>query len=353
MEETIYQEVPSSGFATRSLPRDQRFATWRDSIGVLFDVALDDRADPLAFSASLKGYHLGSLLIGRCASTAQAFRRPPVKIASDGMDHFLIQVFRRGQCDTLHGQGDVSVRAGDVYVIDLAQPYTCVNSAYEHLNLVVPRTLVEGNLVHPDHQHRRVVPREQPLARLFRDLLASVYDSVPEMSMEDSLLTVAPMLRLTESLLNSRAGGMAAEHDGTAVDYALLTSLRRFIETHLKDPALGPDLLLGAFPISRSKLYRLFESRGGVVGYIRLRRLRRSVRDLLDPCQQHRRIYEIAYDWGFQHEGDYTRAFKRLFGLTPREARAAAATVADLTTSAAGISADRGYERWLRDLVAF
>ena len=74
--------------------------------------------------------------------------------------------------------------------------------------------------------------------------------------------------------------------------------------------------------ISRSRLYRLFEPYGGVNHYIQHRRLLHAYAALADP-NDHRRILDIAEERGFDDAAEFSRAFRREFGYSPSEVRAA------------------------------
>jgi AraC-like DNA-binding protein len=107
----------------------------------------------------------------------------------------------------------------------------------------------------------------------------------------------------------------------TAIDLLMLDQHKQFVAKNLRDPALGPDLLCAMSGLSRTKLYRLFESVGGIANYIREQRLIRTFRDLRNPANHHRRVSEIAADWGFTSESHFSGVFRRYFGMTPGEAR--------------------------------
>lgn len=352
MTETVNASLlPVSRFDTSALSQGERFQAWRESIGVIFEVGLDKAQPEAPFDASVTTYMVDSLLVARCASRKQSFERSPLKVSRDGLDHYLIQIFVRGQCESPKGHQDMMARAGDIWVNDLAQNYSSHTNDFENISLVVPRSLVSANLARPDQQHQRVIPGDQPLARLFKQMVLGVFENAPSMTVKDGLLVSAPMLRMVEGLLNSREGGIPTDLDGGAVDHSMLAAVKRFIEANLTDPALRSEFIISHMGISRSSLYRLFEPVGGVASYIRARRLRSSVRDLMDPAMARRRIYEIAYDWGFTRESDYARAFRRHYGLTPREARTAGMLSVQSGESFRGLFGDRDYEGWVRDLV--
>jgi AraC-like DNA-binding protein len=342
--------LPVSRFDARSLPVDEGFQVWRESIGVMFDVELDRRRQASAFDARVTAFGMDSLMLVRCSSLRQSFERSPLKVSRDGLDHYLIQIFTKGSCEASRGKRDVTARPGDIWIIDLASDFASRTTDFENLTLVVPRNLIHGNLLRPDHQQKRVIPGDQPLARVFKQMMFGFFETAPDMTIKDSLLMVAPIQRMAEGLLNSGEAGTLPDMDRSAVDYAILLSIKRFIEQGLSDSSLRAEVICSHFGMSRSKLYRLFEPLGGVADYIRGRRLRRSARDLLDPAQSKRRIYEIAHTWGFGRQGDYGRAFRRQYGISPREARAAGMLTVGGLGAVRGPFGDRDYESWLHDL---
>jgi AraC-like DNA-binding protein len=75
--------------------------------------------------------------------------------------------------------------------------------------------------------------------------------------------------------------------------------------------------------MSRSALYRLMESQGGVTRYIRRQRLLESRAVLSDPGDD-KSIAAIAEEFCFSDAADFSRAFRREFGLAPSDVRATA-----------------------------
>lgn len=74
--------------------------------------------------------------------------------------------------------------------------------------------------------------------------------------------------------------------------------------------------------MSRSQLYRLLEPEGGVATYIQRRRLRESFAILCD-VSNNRPIGTVAEMLCFADASSFTRAFRREFGMSPKEVRAA------------------------------
>ena len=97
-------------------------------------------------------------------------------------------------------------------------------------------------------------------------------------------------------------------------------SIKQHIESHLHSPDLCVGTLCARSGRSRATLYRLFEAEGGLVCYIQRRRLQQAFVELVSAAPR-RRILDIALDSHFASEATFNRAFRRMFGLPPGEAR--------------------------------
>jgi AraC-like DNA-binding protein len=90
----------------------------------------------------------------------------------------------------------------------------------------------------------------------------------------------------------------------------------------LRTPKLAPNILCRLVGMSRSSLYRLLESEGGVARYIQRQRLFEAQAALSDPATT-QSIGAIAEDLRFADAASFSRIFKHEFGYTPSKARSA------------------------------
>ncbi len=103
---------------------------------------------------------------------------------------------------------------------------------------------------------------------------------------------------------------------GLAGDPEMLAAAR-LIEDQLLDASLDAGSLMHALGLSRSSLYRAFQSVGGVQAYIRQRRLEHA-RDLLMRRTGPRpTVGEVAQACGFASDSHFSRAFRKAFGYSP------------------------------------
>jgi len=100
-----------------------------------------------------------------------------------------------------------------------------------------------------------------------------------------------------------------------------LAGLIGWIETQL-DEALTVERIAAQAGLSPYHFSRLFTARMGrsVMAYVRARRLLRAARRLCD--EPGLRLVDLAFDCGFESQEAFTRAFKRVFGVSPGRLRA-------------------------------
>jgi AraC family transcriptional activator of tynA and feaB len=96
------------------------------------------------------------------------------------------------------------------------------------------------------------------------------------------------------------------------------------VRRHLQDAGLAPASIACAYAMSLRSLFSLFEDEEtSPAGLIRSQRLPRCREDLRRPGSGS--VTEIAFRWGFGDAAHFSRAFKREYGISPREARRATA----------------------------
>lgn len=111
-----------------------------------------------------------------------------------------------------------------------------------------------------------------------------------------------------------------------------LDRIKAFMRAHLREPDLRVSEVARALDISISHLHRLFGHEGITAGdWLWAERLSNCARELSSPSFAHMGVGEIALNWGFNDLSHFSRAFKKRYGLSPREWRAQAPWRSPLT----------------------
>ena len=101
-----------------------------------------------------------------------------------------------------------------------------------------------------------------------------------------------------------------------------LERARSVILRRIDDPTLGPDEVAAELCMSRRSLYLMFEKHGLTpTKAIREIRLDSCRKILSDARHQHRKISDIAMDFGFDDPATFSRQYKTRYGVSPREQR--------------------------------
>lgn len=308
--------VPWTAFSTDGLSGPDAWDIWRDAIAHLYDI--EEVSGPEAFRAGIEVFDLRTMLLSRLTSEGmeQTGRRTSQLIRRSGVDHYAIEFCISG--DNLAGDsrnGNFRFQAGSIVVLDLGQPMTSNAGHFDSLTLTIPREVLDHHCPGTERQHGTCIGG-QGLARLLRDHALSLFRHLPEMNTNEADAAAEATAALVAACL--APSGERLGQAGGVIDRTLLDRAKRHIETRLFDADLSTATICAAVGTSRSNLYRLFRSAGGVARYIQERRLR-SVHSALRNSAERRSISELAYNAGFASASHFSRAFRDLFGCSPSD----------------------------------
>jgi len=342
------ERLPVSLFSTGSLPSGEQFSAWRAGNAALFEVLSPDENEPSSFPAEACTWHLGRLLIGQTRFAAQRYRRDP---GLPGSDLFLVRLHLEGGFTGMAGGRWVAAQAGDIDVLDLAQPLDLLGQASTVIVLGVPRPLMEAALPEAARLHGAVLPGSRALAVLLADHLRSVVARLPELTVAEADGVAAATLAMLRACLGPVAQQLITSGGKSSGGDVQLAALKQFIEANLRSRELSPEEIRAQFGMSRASLYRMFQPSGGVRNYVRDRRLVGAFLTLADPAHQRRPIGEVAFEWGFASDAHFGREFRRAFGCTPRQARNFNPPAHPHSTTDDRVG-EPAYADWLRRLAA-
>jgi AraC-like DNA-binding protein len=335
--------LPASFFRTQTLPHAERFGAWRESVGVFLDARLD--CDPAEFAGDVESYLLDDIVISRPRANGQKFDRGSRRIAHDGIDHYMIQLFVRGGTDMALGQRSLQA-ARRIVGFDLGEVLDSFNSDFDIVCALVPRTRLAPLLMRPDSLHG-AMPSAGGGGTLLAEFMSNLFDSLHALKPQQTGSAARALSELIATAFNGEA--VAANDTSELAHTALALKARTLIRDRLGTATLDPDDIAGAMGLSRSALYRLFRDSGGIAHYIREQRLRRCFADLVSERGRDRQVAEIAWRWGFTDPAHFSRIFRDRFGCSPTEARADARALQRRAPADVRVG-DRRYEDWIAGL---
>jgi AraC-like DNA-binding protein len=132
-----------------------------------------------------------------------------------------------------------------------------------------------------------------------------------------------PMISRVEANILDLLGAVlsARSSAATLTSEQQVQRIRAYIDHHLHDRQLGPQMIASAFSISIRTLHAVFSGEPlSVSRYIKTRRLEGCRRVLEDPqLRRGRTLTDLAHDYGFYDLSHMTRSFRELYGTAPSD----------------------------------
>jgi AraC-like DNA-binding protein len=309
----------------RDVPAARRVEAWlhvvADVLGPL-DVRID-LCSPLR--GRIEAAPLGPLGVGRVGTpTPHSIFRTPGLIRQD--DRALYRVLLPVSGTILLDQEGRRTRLGrgDLAIYDFSRPYELhYDSTVElavfslpHEMLSVPADAVARLAGVPISGSSGTAALAAPLLRR----VAADAETYRPASAARLSTVVLDLLATTVAERTSYGAALTPE----TRERVLVRRVQAFIEEHLADLDLGPATVAAAHHLSLRQLHRLFESQDTTVAaWIRLRRLERCRRDLVDPANLEQCVGDIAARWGLPDAAHFSRIFRQAYGMPPGEYRRA------------------------------
>lgn len=253
------------------------------------------------------------------------FRRSWSHIREDATDVTVLWFVKRGSLSISHQCGTNTAHAGDFIITKSMAPFTMEcktddQSLHEVLHVIVP-----------SHIFRRFIPNdinsgfcttsERREIRIAAKMFAEVFEDADELSDQvEQLLVDSALSVLTEGMKQFEN----FVHERQSLSEKRKQDVLRFIEIHLSDPKLNAEMVANACGISRRYLSHLMRQHGTTFpNLIWDWRLKTAHEWLSSDVAKDISIAEIAFRIGFKSPAHFSRLFKRVYKLSPREFRAA------------------------------
>jgi AraC-like DNA-binding protein len=286
--------------STAGFHPSQRFAAWRDVIAHTYmavDMSRLKWEGP--FNGEVEIVSVGSIELSRMTVTGSrvAYRRA-THIARGGGDKFFVTLPLKGRISYSHCGRDVTLDTDSLYLVDANQP-TSATYPDEHqvINVSIPGDLLRARVGAPEDYCGHRFPADSGAAQVAKTLVISLFEEAEK---------IRPSL-LTEF----------GERVVDLVALALTSGSRDFGEA---SRSIADEL--GVSVRYMGKIFELSKQTAGE--WILQRRLERARRALANPSFAQRAISEIAYSAGFNDYVHFSHAFRRRYGISPRQFRAGA-----------------------------
>lgn len=306
-------------FRTGDVDPVDRFDCWRDLMSKTLCPMDMNSDDVTQFQAETRLLDLGPVSVWPTIVEPMIWRRTPRLIRQSDPEYYHLTFPITGSVGITQAGREAVHGPREMYVVDTSQPFHCVTSALHAVGLEVPRKLVPLRKERADLLLTRRLPGDEGYGSLLAQLLQQLAKDTGPYGPADGPRLGSIIVDLLSSLFAhvlERDTSLALE----TRQRTLTLRIRAFIEKNLDDPGLTPRSVAEAHHISPSYLHRLFQhEEETIAAWIRRRRLERVRRDLADPDLSATTISALAARWGFSCGADFSRIFRRTYGVTPRE----------------------------------
>lgn len=311
-------------FDSASIPVSRRLRHWQDLVGDhLAGVEMRRPCNipaERAFSGTLSLRAYEGVTFAQVCSANQHLSRTPQRIRCADRETALITIVLSGECHVTQDGRRAVLRAGDFCLYESVRPYEILTpGSFEALVVMADRQMVEASLGNLRTLTAIPVHGAEPAGfiaqRFWQDLAIHARD------LKD--YTINRLIRsgfdITGAALTQISGGVAPSSLSSAF---ALQRAKIFLGENLHRPDLSIVAAALAAGLSVRRLQELFQAEGLTVsGYLRGLRLKTAARHLAEVARSHQSIAEIMQSVGFSDQAQFSRAFRKMFGASPRAYR--------------------------------
>ncbi|WP_321911948.1 AraC-like ligand-binding domain-containing protein [Burkholderia cepacia] len=299
-------------------PHEQA-SLWAHLLGCHFSGLRSDALHDESFDGNIEQRSYEGIQL--CRLTAQAHRASHSGCAGTPTDSGYKLVFQQQGISEFEQDGRrAQVRPGEWAVYDTAKPYRVSAASSVDLGiLVIPRSLMPLPIACMDRLLVRPVAGNSGLGGMMNDLVVSggkIVDAAGPQS-------ARKLTEIAVQLLQSAAIECGDASTRRSLPAMLKARVFEYIDQHLQEPELSIDDIATALNCSKRYLHMIFRDEFWTLSeYILVRRIVRISVDLADPLFRAWSITRVALGWGFSSPEHFSRTFKRVFEVSPREFRA-------------------------------
>lgn len=304
-------------FSTDQYTPDKRYNAWRDAICDCY-VHVDVKATkPETYKGFIREATFGDTILTDILLSEQSIRRNAQHISRLDKDCYYLQLLHSGKLQ-------VNQR-GETHTSNAARgALFCATEQYE---LVCEGEVRSFYLEIPHDAFAQRFPTESiPVSAGFdstKGLGRIATEFCTMLALEGSHLGAEARDQLGKQLLDVLAVTLLAT-DGDlpteegSIRFARLRSVKLWIEKHIRDPDLNLDTIAAANGMSVRYLHQLFQSEDKSASeWMWDRRLQLCYHEVAKS--DGRLITSIAFENGFNNSAHFSTAFRRKYGVSPRD----------------------------------
>jgi len=264
-------------------------------------------------SGSLHSRHVGDLTFNRLHFGNQLFECLKGNAAHRSEPFYSLTFPQLGTADCFVGDCHMHLVPDHCYLInvDLSAKLR-VEKDYSTFNIQIPKSAMEHRL----GRHVKIAPRgvvqSDAIYHMMQWLISELVSSADKLDKSSSCFLANQLLDTMAFFL---AAGSEFSEDTLAVQ-SVRARVLAFLDANFQNASLDPQTIARACGISRSYLYKVFAEGPSVMERLRRRRLE-AARGLIEFRRKDLPITSVAMACGFSSSSEFSRLFKKEFGIKP------------------------------------
>ncbi|WP_457030599.1 helix-turn-helix domain-containing protein [Kitasatospora sp. P5_F3] len=269
--------------------------------------------------------HLGAVRISRVSAGARTAGPSRRTVAIGGEGWVALAMQHQGSATVARDGRESTLNPGEFVLSEAGRPLTMeFPTAFDFTAFHLPRSALP---VHDEALRASTTTVFAPgsgsvglVATYLRELAREAGSLDPRTAgrLADTAIDLLTLL------IQEHSGALDAAAPRTAPP--VLARVKDYMMCHLGEPSLSPERIAAAHHVSVRYLHKLFQDEETTVArWIQRRRLEMCAHDLSRRASTAPTVSSVARRWGFVSPAHFSRVFRAVHGVTPREWRARAA----------------------------
>lgn len=283
---------------------------------VALDISAVDQAGRYGFTTTSE--HLGSIFLASCSGWGAEVHRDRRRVEQDHERTLLLSLATSGTAEFRHEAKTIRLGPGSLVRYSSTIPFAATLNNVARHTLMIAYTAIDLPDCVIEARGGDLVDTAGPLGRIVVKYLRDIGAHGIHLPHAERLALERPTLDLLRALLTTTAA--ASTHAREPLHATLGIRMEEYLRTHLREPDLNINRIATAHGVSERYAYLVLAQRGISLGdWLRFERLRGAANELLRNPEA--TIAAVSAHWAFPDHANFTRAFRRCFGMSPREYR--------------------------------